>query len=85
VWTRVLTSNLKGRRHERPTEHRVLRLGHFGWGELGCYGGGVPRGAPTPRIDEFAADSLSALLTGRHAIPSGTQSVAPASSGSTQR
>ena len=24
---------------------------NFGWGELGCYGGGVLRGAPTPRID----------------------------------
>ena len=21
---------------------------NFGWGELGCYGGGVLRGAPTP-------------------------------------
>lgn len=27
---------------------------NFGWGELGCYGGGVLRGAPTPRIDELA-------------------------------
>ena len=63
---------------------------NFGWGELGCYGGGVLRGAPTPRIDGLAADGLkllnfnveaqctpsrSALLTGRHAIRSGTQAV----------
>ena len=63
---------------------------NFGWGELGCYGGGVLRGAPTPRIDQFCAEgkqllnfnveaqctpSRSALLTGRHAIRSGTQSV----------
>jgi arylsulfatase A-like enzyme len=63
---------------------------NFGWGELGCYGGGVLRGAPTPRIDELAAEgsrllnfnveaqctpSRSALLTGRHAIRSGTQAV----------
>lgn len=27
---------------------------NFGWGELGCYGGGVLRGAPTPRIDKLA-------------------------------
>jgi len=63
---------------------------NFGWGELGCYGGGVLRGAPTPRIDGLAADGLkllnfnveaqctpsrSALLTGRHPIRSGTQTV----------
>ena len=63
---------------------------NFGWGELGCYGGGVLRGAPTPRIDRLAAEGLrlqnfnveaqctpsrSALLTGRHAIRSGTQAV----------
>src|SRR4051794_24372863 len=63
---------------------------NLGWGEVGCYGGGVLRGAPTPRIDALAAEGLrllnfnveaqctpsrSALLTGRHAIRSGTQSV----------
>jgi len=64
--------------------------GNFGWGELGCYGGGVLRCAQTPRIDGHAADCLkllnfnveaqctpsrSALLTGRHPIHSGTQTV----------
>ena len=63
---------------------------NFGWGELGCYGGGVLRGAPTPRIDQLAAEGLrllnfnveaqctpsrSAVLTGRHPIRSGTQTV----------
>ncbi|MEV8212955.1 sulfatase-like hydrolase/transferase [Leifsonia sp. NPDC077715] len=63
---------------------------NFGWGELGCYGGGVLRGAPTPRIDALAGEGLkllnfnvesqctpsrSALLTGRHPIRSGTQTV----------
>ena len=63
---------------------------NFGWGELGCYGGGELRGAPTPRIDQFCSEgkkllnfnveaqctqSRSALLTGRHAIRSGTGSV----------
>ena len=53
---------------------------NFAWGELGCYGGGVLRGAPTPRIDQLAAEgqrllnfnveaqctpSRSAVLTGR--------------------
>src|SRR5690348_18030665 len=31
---------------------------NLGWGELGCYGGGVLRGAPTPRIDALAAEGL---------------------------
>ena len=63
---------------------------NFGWGELGCYGGGILRGAPTPRIDGLAAEGLkllnfnmeaqctparSALLTGRHPIRSGTAAV----------
>ena len=60
---------------------------NLGWGEVGCYGGGVLRGAPTPRIDRLAGEGLrllnfnveaqctpsrSALLTGRHPIRSGT-------------
>jgi arylsulfatase len=63
---------------------------NLGYGELGCYGGGILRGAPTPRIDKLAAEgyrllnfnveaqctpSRSALLTGRHAIRSGTYRV----------
>ena len=68
---------------------------NFGWGELGCYGGGVLRGAPTPRIDKLAGEGLkllnfnveaqctpsrSALLTGRHPIRSGTHAI-PVSGG----
>jgi arylsulfatase len=63
---------------------------NLGYGELGCYGGGVLRGADTARIDAFAKEgvqllnfapeaqctpSRSALMTGRHAIRSGTHSV----------
>jgi arylsulfatase len=63
---------------------------NLGWGEVGCYGGGVLRGAPTPRIDALAAQGLrllnfnveaqctpsrSAILTGRHPIRSGTHTV----------
>jgi arylsulfatase A-like enzyme len=63
---------------------------NLGWGEVGCYGGRVLRGAPTPRIDQLAANGLkllnfgtetrctprcSAALTGRHPIRSGTQTV----------
>jgi arylsulfatase A-like enzyme len=63
---------------------------NLGYGELGCYGGGATRGAPTPRIDRLAGEGLrltnmnmeaqctpsrSAILTGRYAIRSGTYSV----------
>ena len=29
---------------------------NFGWGALGCYGGGVLRGAPIPQIDDELPD-----------------------------
>src|SRR5678815_2209513 len=72
-----------------------FHVDNLGYGELGCYGGGVLRGADTRRIDEFATEgfrllnyapeaqcsaSRSALLTGRHAIRSGTHTVALAGS-----
>jgi arylsulfatase A-like enzyme len=67
-----------------------LLMDNLGYGEPGCYGGGVTRGAPTPRIDRLAAEgtrltnfnveaqctpSRSAIMTGRFAIRSGTHSV----------
>jgi len=60
---------------------------NVGYGELGSYGGGVIRGAPTPNLDRLAAEgtrfanfnvetectpSRSALMTGRLPIRSGT-------------
>jgi arylsulfatase len=68
-----------------------ILVDNLGYGELGVYGGGATRGAPTPRIDKLASEGLrltnmntepqctpsrSAILTGRHAIRSGTHSVA---------
>jgi arylsulfatase len=65
-------------------------MDNLGYGEVGCYGGGELRGAPTPRIDKLAKEgtrltnfnveaqctpSRSALMTGRFAIRSGTHSV----------
>lgn len=60
---------------------------NLGFGELGCYGGGQLRGAPTPRIDQLASEGIrltnmnmeaqctpsrSAVLTGRIPMRSGT-------------
>ena len=61
----------------------LVLMDNFGYGEIGVYGGGVMRGAPTPRIDSIAAEgfqltnfnveaectpSRSALMTGRYGI-----------------
>jgi arylsulfatase A-like enzyme len=68
----------------------LILVDNLGYGELGCYGGGVTRGAPTPRIDSLAKDgsrflnmnmetqctpSRSCILTGRFSIRSGTYAV----------
>jgi arylsulfatase len=67
---------------KRPNIVLVL-MDNFGYGEIGVYGGGVLRGAPTPNIDGIAAEgfqltnfnveaectpSRSALMTGRYGI-----------------
>src|SRR5947207_3447091 len=67
----------------------LILMDNFGWGELGVYGGGVLRGAPTPRIDKLASEgtrllnfnveaqctpSRAALMTGRYAIRTGNGS-----------
>lgn len=67
-----------------------FHVDNLGFGELSCYSGGPFRGARTERIDGFASEGFrltnycpesqctptrSALLTGRHAIRSGTHSV----------
>jgi arylsulfatase len=39
----------------------LVFMDNFGWGEVGCYGGGILRGAPTPRIDSLADEGLKLL------------------------
>ena len=67
-----------------------FHVDNLGFGELSCYSAGPFRGVWTTRVDGFAAEGFrltnyapeaqctptrSALLTGRHAIRSGNQSV----------
>jgi arylsulfatase len=67
-----------------------FHVDNLGFGELSCYSGGPFRGARTERIDSFGEEGFrltnyapeaqctptrSALMTGRHAIRSGTHSV----------
>ena len=68
----------------------LVFMDNFGWGEPGFNGGGIIRGAPTPRLDALASQGLrltnfnvevqctpsrSALMTGRYAIRSGNGTV----------
>ncbi len=64
---------------------------YLGYGELGCYGGGILRGADTRRIDAFAGEGMkllnfapeaqcspsqAALMAARYALRSGNHMVA---------
>jgi arylsulfatase len=50
----------------------VILMDDVGWGDFGCYGGGVAVGAPTPNIDRLARAGL--LLTSCYSEPSCTPS-----------
>ncbi len=68
----------------------LVLMDNLGWGELGVYGGGILRGAPTPRLDALASEgfralnfnveaqctpSRAALMTGRYAVRTGNGTV----------
>jgi hypothetical protein len=75
-----------GQETTKPNIVFVL-MDNLGYGEVGSYGGGMLRGAPTSRIDKLASEgtrllnfnieaqctpSRSAIMTGRFSIRSGT-------------
>ena len=68
----------------------LVFMDNFGWGELGTYGGGILRGAPTPRIDSIAAEGMkllnfnveaqctpsrASIMTGRYPVRTGNGEV----------
>lgn len=70
----------------------IMLSDNLGYGDLGAYGGGAIRGAPTPEIDRLAEQGLkltnfnveaectpsrSSLMTGRMSIRSGTTRAVP--------
>ena len=38
-----------------------ILMDNLGYGEVGCYGGGILRGAATPRIDKLATEGTRLL------------------------
>ncbi len=90
----LLWSFLSAMAQEKPNIVYFL-VDNLGQGEIGCYDGGLRRGAETPRIDRLAEQGLqlwnfapetqctpsrSALMTGRYSIRSGNHTVALAGS-----
>jgi len=87
--TLVLLASSNAIAQDKPNIVLVF-MDNFGWGELGSYGGGLIRGAATPRIDSLADEGLrllnfnveaqctpsrAAIMTGRYAIRTGNGSV----------
>ncbi|QTN37874.1 arylsulfatase [Cryomorphaceae bacterium] len=83
----LLALNTKGQ--QKPNVVLIM-MDNLGWGELGCYGGGELRGAPTPNIDQLASEGMrflnfnveaqctpsrAATLTGRYAVRTGNASI----------
>lgn len=96
----VSNSGLRAKGAETSKPNIVFILtDNLGYGELGCYGGGILRGAPTPRIDRLATQgvrllnfnnepmctpSRSSILTGRYAVRTGTYRLAGRGNGLSQ-
>jgi len=57
----------RDRRKKRPNI-LVFMMDDVGWGDFGCYGGGVAVGAPTPTFDKLARSGLQ--LTSCYSEPS---------------
>ncbi|MDG1820222.1 MAG: sulfatase-like hydrolase/transferase, partial [Porticoccaceae bacterium] len=82
------SSNSLKKKSFKPPNIVYVMMDNFGWGELGVYGGGILRGAPTPRLDTLASEGLrllnfnvetvctasrAALMTGRYSIRTGNE------------
>lgn len=89
VWSALVLASSAAAATEQPNIVLVF-MDNFGWGEPGFNGGGIVRGAATPRLDRLADEGLrltnfnvevqctpsrSALMTGRYAIRSGNGTV----------
>ena len=53
----ISTLTEKASAQDKPNIVMVF-MDNFGWGEPGFNGGGIIRGAPTPRLDKLAREGL---------------------------
>jgi arylsulfatase len=89
LWAPVLTQAAE----QKPQQPNVVFIlaDNVGYGDLGAYGGGELRGAPTPRLDQLAHEGLrltqflvepactpsrAALMTGQYSIRNGLSLIA---------
>ena len=88
--TVILLMPLATMAQAKPPNVVLVLMDNYGWGEPGVYGGGILRGAPTPRIDQLASEGMrllnfnveaqctpsrAAILTGRYAIRTGNATI----------
>lgn len=89
----VLLASIGGAASAQPTTASAAKpnivfilVDNLGYGELGVYGGGILRGAPTPRIDKLAGEGTRLLnfnveaqcTPSRSALMTGASPFAPA-------
>ncbi len=60
VLTGTAISDAHARNAEKPNVVFMM-MDNLGWGEIGAYGGGTLRGAPTPRLDRLAEEGMKLL------------------------
>ena len=73
LWAIFVCLTVASAAHAQDKPNIVLIFAdNFGYGELGSYGGGVTRGAPTPRLDALAREGTR--LTNFNVEPSCTPS-----------
>ena len=85
----IISSACAQKQNTKPNIVLVF-MDNFGWGEPGFNGGGIIRGAPTPRLDQLASEGLrltnfnveaqctpsrSAIMSGRYAVRSGNGTI----------
>jgi arylsulfatase A-like enzyme len=87
----VMANSLAAARQPQRPNVVFILADNVGYGDLGSYGGGELRGAPTPRLDQLAREGLrlthflvepactpsrAALMTGQYSIRSGLSLIA---------
>ncbi len=85
----IYAASMASQAADRPNVVLMV-MDNLGWGEIGAYGGGILRGAETPRLDALANEGMkllnfnvepqctpsrAALMSGRHPIRSGATRV----------